>query len=293
MILGKLIQETGDLTREELLDIFKNPSLENRAKITDLILSNLQRVNKLEDNDPQLLELIDVMYEEKQRGLQTKSGTSSKILEEVVAKIEKEGLSETPETPQINLSNPLSPPDLEMFSEQKNTNEMSQWLLNLITEHDLSDLGITSSFVTALKEFDEVQKSKQAQAEFENLNYQNLIMGKSGKGVSGPMAVQDEKNKKSVKGYFPANMSLIDRRNQSDMMAEQLAISEMNIRQLRQHQGNSIDHLKGKYMKQRVYRIDPHQGVISREEFVLSNNNVFNIYEEPENEKEIKRILFK
>lgn len=86
-------------------------------------------------------------------------------------------------------------------------------------------------------------------------------------------------------GYFPSNMKLVDRSNVSNMFAEQLAINEVNLLQIKKSKSKNTE-IK-QLSEQKVFRVDPNNGIISKKEYILTNGGVFNkLYIENDNNSE-------
>jgi hypothetical protein len=294
--LGKLIQENQELTKEELLNIIQNPTYANKCKLMDLIMASLKKYNNLPDNDPHFLELMNLVYAEKTQDIfhSKNNAFDSKPLANAALKIKKEGFSleDSKEHIEVDQIDPLNPPNLESFESSINPNAINECLLALVTENDLSDLGITESFVNALKEFTSIKQKLTEEIEREHKNYQ-IVTGQIHGKLDGYI---DESKVNQIQGYFPSNLSLVERRDKSNLLFEQLAMTEINLRERRRVKGKPVDYLDGHLVKQRVYRVHPEEGIISKEEFMLTNDNVYNIEEKDEDEEEEldeRSILFK
>lgn len=289
LLLGKLVREQGHLTQEDLVEALRNPTFENKERVSDLLLSSLRKFNDLPENDPYYLELVGALFEAKLATMDATETQNSPEMLTMAEEIEKKGFSLENPTVNVDMSNldPLHPPDLAAFDRTPDVSKINECLLSLVTQFDLSELGITSSFVSTLEQFMQVLHRRQTDKEQDAVNLQ-IVTGRA-KGTS----LDKNPDPRNIDGYFPRDLRLLDRRDTTNMMAEQLAITEANVRHYRDQTGARMDPLTGHLVKQKVYRVDPTKGVITREEFMLTNEGVFNVDEESEEQDEINDLMYR
>ena len=278
--MGELAQFKGELTKKELLEILRNPTWENKARLRDLILSNLKRVNELDENDPDFLELVGKMYQQNDL-LKEVTQEDEDDLAKIADLIEQNAEVAEEDPFDISQMDPLNPPNLASFDRTSKPYEVNEQLLDLLKSHKLENLGITRGFKIALRDFTKKQKRKREITRNEDLAIKEM-MKKGGRLEQGFLDLHLED---SYNGYFPSTSNMVNRTSQSTALAEQLAINEVNLverrkRDARWKHANQYEP-RGVLVKQKVYRVTPDRQVISREEHVLTNGGKFNIIEKP------------
>lgn len=260
--MGSLLRETGEITQKEILDILRNPSLQNSQRLRDLILSNLRRVNNLKENDPEFLELVSQLYG---NDLTKQNLNQKEELSKIAKKIEDEGIFSQEESKIVDLKNvkPLNPPDFLNFNNSNNSQILNETLLTLVTENDLSELGITSSFVNALEDFCKYQKKKNDKERNSLIEYQGL-----------QKKLIFEEDEIEIGQYSQWNTSLINRKDKNNLLAEQLAINEVNLVGYQKY--DKLVEKKEIYEKKKIYRVDGTGQIKVYEENLLSNGSIFN-----------------
>jgi hypothetical protein len=279
VLLEALVKETGDLSKEDLVEILENPSHANSMRLRDLILSNMQKINNLKENDPEFLELVSKVYKESQRHTSSLEGVSGN-LSEVAEKIKQKGfsLSGSPKLENMGEVKPLQPPTLNSLDQWSSPEQMNQTLLDLVTENDLSELGITPSFVSALRDFTHSQNQKRKEEEKNNIKYSDLKSG-----------LQNPKKRKGGEGG-KWNLGLVSWSNDTNILTHHLAFNEMLLRE--DQTKSDVPQVQHTYKKGKVYRLDEHNKVRVEEEYILSNGEIFNLPVEKEDKenKEINKI---
>lgn len=289
LLLGKLLREQGHLTQEDLVEALRNPTFENKERVSELLLSSLRKFNELPENDPYYIELVEALFDAKMNRMDSREVQSASELQAVADKIEKQGFSLEKSALAVDLSglDPLNPPQLSDFEKTPDVIEINECLLGLVKQHDLSELGITPSFVSVLEEFMGVLRQRQ------NVKTGDAISLQIVTGKAKVDSMRDDHFRDNTQGYFPKNMGLLDRRDHLNMLSEQLVATEANVRQYRQQFGPRLDALTGHLAKQKVYRVDPSGEVITREEFVLTNGGIFNVDEEEVEQEETEQLLYR
>lgn len=149
-MLENLLKTDDNLNKNEILELLNDPNIYNQNKFIELILKNLKKINNLEDNDPNYLELVELMYEGRKNSLLSNNKNNRNAYKTFSDLLKNELDFKSQNLKDLEKIDYLNPPQLESFENVK-TNNIGNSLLNIISNHDLKEIGITPSFVNALK----------------------------------------------------------------------------------------------------------------------------------------------
>lgn len=304
LIKGNWTSNPEKISKNELISALKSPSFKNEGLISDFILSSLQNINNLESNDPKLIEFVNSIYTAKQERI-NKFGNNvfrEPVLNQVDTNIISElfdGNSSDILFTEKNLSkkNILTEEQIKelvnnekgeeiekMITDSQEILVMNEKLLQIIETLDLQEIGIDESFKNSLKELIDTKKSeiikKKKEIELYNLPKDDFL-----KETHLPLE-QLEDNQLTM-----SNLKTIDRTKQNTMFAEQLVMVGMH-----DDLYSSMDFVRNgineDYFKFTKYSFDNLSNLVIENEYMLSNDGVFNIHQESENDRAIIDELY-